>query len=195
MRRFEPLILCFACAGLILGCATMSKNDCLEADWHRVGYTDGRMGAPRARLQLHTEACTGHGVQPDRTAYYRGREEGLAVYCTEANGFEQGRLGRQYRNVCPPEVEPVFVAAYRRGLEVRQHDLDVERLEKRLTAIEKEIERKEKMVYTGNISREERAELGREIRELELEQREVALELKELAMSQPPEFATVYEPH
>ena len=100
MTRTPLYLLPLVMMSLILGCASLSKNECLQADWFEIGRKDGVMGRPRALFQLHTEACSKHGVTPDRGLYYMGREEGLDIYCTEEGGFEQGRLGRKYELAC-----------------------------------------------------------------------------------------------
>ena len=105
-----------------LGCATLSKNECLEADWFEIGRKDGIMGKPRALFQKHCDACRDYNVSPDRNIYYAGRREGLTIFCTEDNGFEQGRLGRKYHYVCPADFEPEFLAGYFRGREIYEYE-------------------------------------------------------------------------
>ncbi|WP_417232569.1 DUF2799 domain-containing protein [Brevundimonas sp.] len=101
---------------LTLGsCATMSEDQCLAGAWGSQGYADGRSGQPVSRLEAHTEACAKYGVVPDARSYYSAREDGLREYCTPARGFQVGREGSSYADVCPPHLEADFLPAYRDG--------------------------------------------------------------------------------
>ncbi len=50
MKGFHLHVLCVAMIASFLGCATLSKNECLEADWFEIGRKDGMIGKP-------SEAC------------------------------------------------------------------------------------------------------------------------------------------
>lgn len=105
---------------LLSGCAVMGEQDCLHADWHELGYRDGSTGQSRDRLQQRRQACAEHGVTADRNAYHDGYEAGLDRFCTAANGYQHGREGYSYNNVCPPLLEGDFLAGYQRGREIHQ---------------------------------------------------------------------------
>src|SRR5699024_9618337 len=79
---------------LLSGCATMSPEQCLTADWSQRGYKDGRAGFTSNRVAKHHKACSKVGVIPNLAAYRKGYERGLAQYCTPANAVEQGRNGK-----------------------------------------------------------------------------------------------------
>lgn len=96
-------------------CATMSEDQCLAGDWGGQGYRDGADGLSMSRLEDHAKACAKHGVAPDETPYRSAREDGLRVYCTRERGFEEGREGDAYHQVCPAELEADFLPAYRDG--------------------------------------------------------------------------------
>lgn len=189
MQKFVRMLFSLFVAGLLAGCATMSKNECLEADWYQIGYRDGRAGLPRAQFQRHGDACLDHGIRPERSAYYRGREEGLRGYCTEQNGFELGKRGIAYRGVCPPELEAAFRTAYHSGLEIHRYNAEVDRLQRRLNAIDRQIAQKEELVYTEDLSKEQRLELRYEIKQLELEHMEAQTELQNLIDQHPEGLA------
>ena len=71
---------------LVLGCASLDKNECLHADWYAIGLEDGARGRALERLGDHRRACAKHSVTPDAAAcpqpqaqnfiagYNRGRE-------------------------------------------------------------------------------------------------------------------------
>jgi hypothetical protein len=178
MKKLILFFLSVVFAGFFLGCATLSKNECLEADWHEIGYRDGSMGAPRSFLQEHSEACVKHNVRADREAYYRGRHEGLNVYCTPDNGFNQGRQGRKYNYVCPPDLEREFLAGYKKGKEIYKYESKISSLEGRLRSIESQIQTKEKQLYSSNLSKEQRAKIRADLKYLDIQYRDTVRELR-----------------
>jgi hypothetical protein len=185
MRKSFVFILSITMIVAFSGCATLSKNECLEADWFEIGRRDGVMGKPRALFQQHRDACLKHGVNPNRDAYYEGRDEGLKFYCTEDNGFKQGRLGRTYQYVCTPELEPDFLAGYVEGRKVHEYELKIASLKKRLESIDSEIKKKEYKLYSSKLRDEQRAKIRSEIRSLDIEYRDIIRELKYLERTGP----------
>lgn len=105
-------------AVVVASCATMSQKDCLSSDWQAVGDRDGGRGASPLRIDAYAKVCAKAGVTPDAALYARGREQGLARYCTEDSGFYEGRSGRSYGDVCPPPAESAFLGGYADGQRV-----------------------------------------------------------------------------
>lgn len=112
------------------GCATLSKQECLKGDWYGIGYEDGTKGHEHNRLLSHKKVCAEYRVLPDEIAYHRGRDEGLAVYCTEQNGYGMGSDVDKYNGVCPSELERMFLQGYLRGLDAADDDLHWETSQK-----------------------------------------------------------------
>lgn len=107
-----PLVLF---VGFISGCATLSKNECLTANWRNIGYEDGVKGYSQSRMGDHRRACAEHGITLNREDYLNGRAEGLRVFCQPIRGFRYGRQGSNYRGVCPHDLEAAFLDAYNYG--------------------------------------------------------------------------------
>ena len=209
---------------VLVGCATVSKEDCLLTDWYEIGRLDGMQGKPRTGFMNRAKACLEHGVSADREAYYRGHDDGLTYFCTEQkgfelgrngstypsvcplpaeeefkagyrdgiqlfcsaeNGFEMGRLGQAYRHVCPPEFEPDFRAGYVKGKELHEYEAKIMSLKKRLDNIERKMAKKEKQLYSDNLSDAERSTLRSELRELDLEYRKVSRQLNYMEKTRP----------
>ncbi len=185
MTKLPMYILTTLMFVFFMGCATLSKNECLEADWFEIGHKDGMKGKPRALFQQHVDACIKHGVAPNRDAYYAGRDEGLRIYCTGDNGFEQGRLGRIYQHVCPPDLEPEFLAGYYEGRKIYEYETQVAYLEGQLRRIKKQIKAKEKALYSDKLNDEQRAIIRSEIRSLDLKYQDVVRKLISLAKTKP----------
>jgi hypothetical protein len=118
MKKFMGTIPAVAIILLVVGCATVSKEDCLVTDWFEIGRVDGMQGTARTALQNRAKLCLEHGVNADRRAYYQGHDEGLKYYCTAQKGFELGRKGASYRSVCPLQLEKDFRAGYQNGIQL-----------------------------------------------------------------------------
>lgn len=118
------------------GCATLSKSDCMSGDWVRIGRQDGTEGHTRSRFAKHVEACEKHGVSPNRLKYEAGYKEGLVAYCTEENGFEVGRRGERYENVCPASREGAFMSRYRAGKEMYEVEQRLKSVDSDISSIE-----------------------------------------------------------
>lgn len=100
---------------MLAGCASMSKTECLYADWGAIGFEDGANGAPASAVGSRRQACAKAGVTPDMNAYLAGRDRGLAEYCTPAKGFAAGESGHAYAGVCGRHNEASFLENYRAG--------------------------------------------------------------------------------
>jgi len=117
--------------GLVMalsGCASMTPEECVTANWYEKGVRDGMSGQPRSYIVEHQEACTKAGRMPNVPQWEAGRAQGIRRYCTPENGLNVGRRGQSYRDACPLELEPDFLDAYRAGYRVYEFQQRVERL-------------------------------------------------------------------
>lgn len=122
MRTTIKILGVCAAAAVAPACSTMSKNECLAADWQAIGYEDGAAGAPVSAISHRRRACGKKaGLAPDMDAYLAGRREGLEQYCTPSNGFTVGSRGSAYHGVCDGPTANRFLTAYQRGQHL--HDL------------------------------------------------------------------------
>lgn len=120
IRSLIVAALLAGAAVVTVSCASMSKEDCLKADWRAVGDRDGGRGASSLKIDAYAKACAKVGVTPDAMLYDQGRDQGLVRYCTESNGFQVGRDGRSYGDVCPLPAENAFLRAYADGQRLYQ---------------------------------------------------------------------------
>ena len=114
-RRLSTTIL-MTCA--VSGCATMSPEECLQANWEEVGYNDAVEGYPVSRSSEHREACASTGVQVDFELYRNGHALGLPYYCTRETGFETADHGGDFATQCRRETFPNYLVGYSEGLDV-----------------------------------------------------------------------------
>jgi Protein of unknown function (DUF2799) len=109
------VVLLGAALVALAGCAGMSEQACVSADWRTVGFEDGTLGRSPATIGTYRQACADHGVAPDLDAYRAGHAEGVEIYCRASHGFEVGHSGALYQGVCPDRLEADFVAEYNAG--------------------------------------------------------------------------------
>jgi ribosome modulation factor len=115
----KPLVnlAILAILALLQGCATLNKDECMQADWRLIGYQDGVAGKSAARVGEYREDCAKHAVVPDLDAYRAGRQQGLQQYCKASNGFRLGNAGHAFAVVCPTALEGDFRDGYNAGRE------------------------------------------------------------------------------
>jgi len=128
-------------AGLLAlsGCASLSAEECLAADWYTIGVEDGSRGQSMSRIGAHRKACAEVGVQPDMVRYNEGRAFGLQSFCTRERGYAEGDSGRRYSGVCPPHLEPMFMQGYLAGQDRYRTKQDIRRLERELAGVQEEV--------------------------------------------------------
>jgi hypothetical protein len=171
----------------VSGCATLSESQCVASDWKTVGYRDGLAGTQSSQLLRHQNACVKHGVVPDREEYLAGWEDGVRQYCLPENGFSAGEHGKTYQNVCPPELQPSFHAAYQEGRqlylatsEINDMNRQIARKEGRLKQIAEEISHAEAHLVEGGNTPAQRLELLDQTKLLAQEQGQLETEIQEL---------------
>lgn len=163
MRRRLALAVGACIALALAGCASMSPEDCLTANWGEQGYKDGRNGLTPTRIIEHRKACADVGVVPDARRYRQGWDQGVLEYCTPANGVAQGRAGRPYRNVCPPHLEGPFVYWHQMGMDVYEAQRRVDDLDRQADQIQRQL-RKEDEARERRKLRHELGDVERRLR-------------------------------
>ena len=128
-----------------------------------------------------------HGVPPDRSAYMVGWEQGVREYCQPNNGYHIGERGWTHNNICPAELRAGFLTAYEEGRRLYQARLVVSNLEweidqktSRLDAIKSEIINAGAAQLNGELTLEERVQLGARVQQLLDEQARLQKELPDL---------------
>jgi len=81
-------------------CATISEDECVAGSWEDIGFGDGEKGRSRAVFADYNKTCLKYDIQPDRSAYFAGYEQGLKRYCVYDRGFEHGRNGKSEKTEC-----------------------------------------------------------------------------------------------
>lgn len=123
------------------GCASISKNECLNADWYTIGYETGIRGQREAQISDYRKACAEYGVTPDLARFLEGRDAGLQRFCEPRNGYRVGRAGTAYAGVCPQRLEGEFLRAYGAGRELYDTQQNINRLGRRIDARQADLTR------------------------------------------------------
>ena len=146
----------------VSACSSLSKSQCQSRDWHGIGLSDGTAGAALSKLSQHRNACSEHGVQIDGNMWRQGRVEGLKIYCRPLNGYQLGRNGKLYHNVCPDNMVAQFNRAYHYGEKIHQLSLNLAEMEQQLTT-------EEAAVLNEALSKDERRHHLHTLKQLEVD--------------------------
>ena len=119
--------------GILAGCSTLDKDECINADWYAIGLEDGARGRALERLGDHRRACAKHNVTPNTDRYLAGRNEGLKTFCTYDRGFSEGRAGHRYAAGCPQPAN--FLAGYQRGRDLYELHRQLDEVNKDLARV------------------------------------------------------------
>ena len=135
-----------ACSLVLVGCAGMSKKDCVTADWYNTGLQDGRAGYPETRMSNYVASCAEHDVGIDQNQYLTGHDDGIRQYCQPENGYQVGLRGRALPQVCPADMATAFAREHARGYlefkikrDISDAQQKIDRSERDLLAIEAEL--------------------------------------------------------
>jgi hypothetical protein len=144
----------------LAGCATLSKEECRQGNWHAIGLKDGMEGEPAARLALHREACSEYGVRPDERSYLDGRTSGLQSYCQLENAIATGLRGETYHAVCPHGIDGEFRRRHSAAYAVYE-------ARSRMESIESSIRSAESRLHKKNLDDKSRDRIHSELHALE----------------------------
>lgn len=170
---------------LLTGCASLSESECRSQDAFSIGHRDGQRGEQRSRLLKHQEACARYQIQLHAPSYQQGYQQGLELYCTPQNGYQQGSQGAVYQGVCPAELEPAFLREYRPAYEHYQLRQRIEQLQDEIEQIRLRQYEIESMKLDDALRREHR-QLFRNRLQLERELQQSQFDWQRLQPLLPP---------
>jgi len=190
---YAPNLRSTLCAGALVvslalgGCASMSKDECLTADWRTIGFEDGAAGYSGDRIGQHRKACAKQGVSPDLEAYRAGREEGLREYCRPQTGYRLGAQGGTYEGFCPADLDDAFESAYQSGrqlysLESRLNgaNYQLESRRRALDGVEQDIVTRSAVAISKDSTVEERAQAVIDVKQLSERSGRLKAEIRQL---------------
>jgi hypothetical protein len=134
LQRTAMAAFAISAVALTAGCATMSAEECMVADWYRLGDLDARAGRGSDFLANRAGDCAEAGYPADTEAWYAGFEHGLLAFCTLDSGFRFGLEGKSYERSCPAHLEAGFLDGFELGQSIHQ-------LQSRVNASRQEVDR------------------------------------------------------
>jgi len=149
-RSLIKILAGVALLGTLGGCASLSKDECLAANWEDIGVRDGANGQPEEYLIQHSTACAKVNVVPDRGAWAHGREKGLERYCVPQRMYNLGEYGSGFDvGICRNFDQDRLADAYEKGREVHRRagilgEIDSELRDIRTRLEKKDLEQKER---------------------------------------------------
>lgn len=183
MMQPRNLLSFILVASILAGCTVMNEQECAYSDWTAVGYEDGAEGRGSDRFGDYRRACADFGITPDFQAWQEGRSQGLLEYCQPQRGFQLGRYGGSYTGVCDSGTEPGFLEGYRLGSELYGLRSQLSAIQSQLEAnrqaledIDQEVAEIEDIIVLEATTRDERAALLADMRELSEARGELELE-------------------
>ena len=189
MKNYR-LAVGIALALLVSGCATMDKPECRQANWQMIGIEDGAKGHPVSYIGNHRKACAEYGVQPDLAQYQLGHQAGVTQFCTPSNGFNQGRTGRKYNEVCPAGLREQFVRGYNTGRELNLLNSEIYHMRKDVQLKETEMKELgermqniETVLVSGAISVKDRKTLLEQFKKMQPRMTTLESDIKELELA------------
>lgn len=121
-------------------CETISKEECLAADWYSIGVEDGSKGESMSRIGAYRKDCAEVGVSPDATKYGEGRTVGLESFCTYDRGYNEGKKSSSKTSVCPPgQMQGEFMQGYNAGHYIYEVKQNIRGLERELNTMQREV--------------------------------------------------------
>ena len=136
-----PMLLALATLG---GCASISKSECLSANWEDVGVRDGANGRGEEYLIQHTKACAEVNVTPDRESWLKGRDRGLERFCVPQRAYQVGEYGGSFDvGICRGFDEDRLSRAFERGRDVHRISEDINSLNDEIQSLRNRLERKD----------------------------------------------------
>lgn len=111
------LLILILPALVLAGCSSISRNDCVQTNWYKVGYDGALQGKQASSVKQPWElSCTkNHGIKINGAEFNKGYSAGLDELCTEPGGMRLGRSGGTYERVCSKKTEPDFLKNYQLG--------------------------------------------------------------------------------
>jgi hypothetical protein len=160
-RSLIRILAAFTMLASLSSCASLSKSECLNANWEDVGIRDGANGQPEEYLIQHSTACAKVGITPDRARWLAGREQGLERFCTAQRAYQIGEYGGSFdAAICRNYDQERLFDAYNKGR-------DVNRLSGEIASIDNQIRDIHAALDNKSLEAKERERLAYRLGQLE----------------------------
>ncbi|HEY7883526.1 MAG TPA: DUF2799 domain-containing protein [Cellvibrionaceae bacterium] len=102
---------------ILSGCATTEKHsalDCQVKDWGAFGKSAAESGQEVRIIDKYKNGCSNFD-ESSLDAYLDGYSRGLITFCSYDQGYEHGINSRPASDVCPYEIQELYVRGYNDG--------------------------------------------------------------------------------
>lgn len=141
---------------VLAACQTLSKEECVAADWRVIGEQDGAQGfSPQNRFGDHAKACEKAGIVPDQSLWNAGYQTGLIRFCTPLSGLAHGQAGKGYSNVCPIETDAAFRSGYDLGSRQKRKQDEINSINRKISSSRASISNQESLIEQGKVDQKE----------------------------------------
>ena len=161
MKIYALLLIGF----ILSSCSSMSKEECVSANWKEVGIKDGSLGRNVSEFNSYVKSCAKTSATPDQNAYMSGRREGLKTYCTIQKGYERGLRNETYYGTCVDHNEKIYLDGRRLGLELYEQErlyteaaAKVKKMDDDITQVQNEIENLGSAIRQNGLTTQQRDE-------------------------------------
>ncbi len=121
---------------ILVGCASVTKEECLTGNWDEIGYRDGTNGQTQDYIKQHEKSCERVDVTPNMSVWNAARLRGVPVYCVPQRAYTEGRSGNDVSPVCSADVMPALVAANDKGQRYYRLSQNIRELEDTVSDLE-----------------------------------------------------------
>ncbi len=172
--RVKGILTIFVGSIFLIGCTTLNKSECLNADWVTIGYQDGYKGESQSRIGKHRKACAEYGVKPVLKQYLDGYKKGVTEFCRPYRGYRRGLLGYVNRGVCKGSMRTPYNHAYQQGKQLynlEQQIIDTQEIINNISEINNNLEYErqfaEQKLINYELTKARRAQLVERIRDID----------------------------
>ena len=138
-----PILLLIA---LQLGaCAVISKSECEDNSWQRLGHAAGIAGDADSQQAFtkRAQVCAKYGLSADQNAFEVGYSRGIDQYCELSNAVVLGARGKvsvAKQQVCPESRYIGFQSAFDKGYVLHK-------LQKKLAEVQAQVDQLSEREY------------------------------------------------
>lgn len=140
MKRYYHYVYLIILQTLLVSCASVSKEDCLKANWEAFGEVNAKQGQMDLSDSHFAKECEKLGFSPNMQSYQKGINKGLVYYCSNENAYKLGTRNQEYNfELCPDNNSRLLAQEYFTGL-IEFHHENRKKTKKKLSKNSEQIE-------------------------------------------------------
>jgi len=166
-------------------CAVISKEQCLNADWQKIGYNVGKNGNldKSTAFEKRKRACEKHNASANWQQFERGHSDGIVAFCQLNNAVELGINGSTNainNNICSERDYPGFQNAFKAGYKLYVLNSRVDEADSGILLAENQISHYKKSLHVINKKISSKAISKKELSHLLFQRKKLRSDIKHL---------------